>query len=362
MAFELSRRRFLSAIGASAIPMKPKPFTSIQASPGATAQPHPILRFIPPIVAESRHVLLHEDKIREVAGWMAFEELAWPDFRFPLIPDGNDRDTMDFFFLASSINFAFTDFSSHTVFTTEYGGKEWSDAEAMMASLKRAYDEGRPVLEGDYLSRITVREADKIFRGNITIPMLPERVAIFQELGNALKDGHQGRFHRFIAAGPNRLYAEENGLLERLVRTFPSFNDVSTYRGKPVIFHKRAQLLLWMLHSRFRSNGFFRLEDAGSLTAFADYILPAALELHGILSYRKGLAATIERREIIAKDSEQEVELRAHTLWACHLLTRSINQLRAPGRQIIEPVLDGRLWTHYHALIQPHHLTRTSNY
>jgi hypothetical protein len=93
-----------------------------------------------------------DDRIEAVADWLAYEALPWPDFRFPMIPEGNDADTMDFIFLTASINFAFTDFEKHVIFTTDYAGAERSDSDAMMACLKRAYDEGTPILEGRYLA------------------------------------------------------------------------------------------------------------------------------------------------------------------------------------------------------------------
>ena len=89
-----------------------------------------------------------------------------------MIPDGNDADTMDFVFLTASTNFAFTDFEKHIIFTTELDGAELSDSDAMMACLKRAYDRGTPILEGSYLQTVTRAELEKVFRGNIEMPML----------------------------------------------------------------------------------------------------------------------------------------------------------------------------------------------
>ena len=74
---------------------------------------HPILSTIEPVVASARHVRVHPDRVEAVAEWMAYETLPWPDFRFLMIPDGNDADTMDFIFLEASTNFAFTDFENN---------------------------------------------------------------------------------------------------------------------------------------------------------------------------------------------------------------------------------------------------------
>ncbi len=324
---------------------------------------HPILASVEPVVSRPRYVAIHHDRIEEVAGWMAYETLPWPDFRSPLIPQGNDADTMDFIFLTATINFAFTDFDRHVIFRTPYEGREYSDSDAMMACLKKSYEDGIPILTGRFLRNVTRKELAGIFSGNIEIPMLDERLAIFHEVGDVLESRYQGRFHRFLASSPNRLYdSGEEGLVERLIATFPSFRDESSHQGTPVRFDKRAQLLLWQLHARFREDGFFALEDPENLTIFADYIVPVALRLFGITSYSAPLEQKIQERRVIPKDSEEEVEIRAASIWACHLLTGAINAKRPPDRQVIDPVVDGRLWTHYHETHWPHHLTVTTAY
>jgi len=320
--------------------------------------PHPILSTIEPVVERAQHVRVHDDRIEAVAEWMAYESLSWPDFRFPTIPDGNDADTMDFIFLTASINFAFTDFEKHVIFTTEYDGAERSDSDGMMACLKRAYDRGTPILEGRYLQAVTRADLEALFRGNIEMPMLDERVAIFREIGGALEKSYGGRFHEFLKDGPRGTTAA----LERLIETFPSFRDESAYRGARVAFQKRAQLLLWQLHARFRASGYFALEDPEQLTVFADYIVPVGLRRLGILSYSDALERAINERRLIPRDSEEEIEIRAGTIWASHLLTRAINARRPSDRQVIDTVLDTRLWTHYHESHWPHHLTVTTAY
>jgi hypothetical protein len=104
------------------------------------------------------------------------------------------------------------------------------------------------------------------------------------------------------------------------------------------------------------------LEDPEKLTVFADYIVPVALRLLGINSYSQALEESINAREILPADSEEEIEIRAFTLWACHLLTKEINALRPSHLKVIEPVVDGRLWTHFHTTHWPHHLTVTTDY
>lgn len=323
---------------------------------------HPVLDTVELVAARARHVAFHEERIEEVADWLGYEALAWPDFRMPVIPETNDADTMDFIFLTAAINFAFTGFESHTVFQVIEDGATYSDSDAMMACLKRAYLGGTPILSGRFLSRVSRDELDAIFRGNVTMPLLAERLAIFQEIGRVLQESYGGRFHRFVREAPPRVYGEGGGLLDRVVAAFPSFRDESSYRGRRVVFAKRAQLLLWQLHARFRGSGFFALEDPERLTIFADYIVPVALRVLGITSYSDALERRIRERRLVPRDSEEEVEIRAVSIWACHLLTRAVNRRRPADRQVLDTVVDGRLWTHYHETHWPHHLTITTAY
>ena len=323
---------------------------------------HPILDSLRPVFGRARWVKLNKRQLDNVAGWMAYESLSWPDFRAPFILDNEPHETMDFIFLTSAINFAFTDFATHQTFKVDYEGLERSDSDAMMACLKRAYDGDVPILEGEYLASTGSQDLEKIFAGNIPIPLLDRRLEIFHEVGAILQRDYRGRFHHFAASCPPRLYDAGRGLLERLVDEFPSFRDESNYQGHRIVFHKRAQLLFWILHARFHGDSIFNLEDAGRLTAFADYILPAALRLLGILDFHPELEAAIQQRHLIPAHSPQEIELRALTLWAVHLLTVEINSRRPTDLQIIEPVIDARLWTHYHTTHWPHHLTMTTAY
>ena len=128
------------------------------------------------------------------------------------------------------------------------------------------------------------------------------------------------------------------------------------------MFHKRAQLLWWMVSCLLRGSKRIVIEDLDRLTAFADYIVPMALHLHGILLYEPALRKAIATGRLLERDGEEEVEIRAAAIWACHLLTEAVNRRRPEDRQVIEPVIDARLWTHYHETHWPHHLTVTTAY
>jgi hypothetical protein len=323
----------------------------------------PVLDSLHYAIESSRDVHTHLDRIVEIAGWMAYEELPMPDYALPFgLGDGDTNVAIDFVMVADVIDTAFTDFASHQKFQVDYLGRHFSDSEAEFACLKRAMDNGIPVLDGHYLARISRAELNKIFQGNIEMPMLDEKLAVLRAAGQVLADKYDGHFHKFIHSCSPKLYDRGNGLIDRLVTEFPRFNDVSMLDGHEIKIYKLPQLGIWMLYANMHKAGKFRLDDPEKMTAFADYIVPVGLRLMGITSYSPELENAINSYQLIPRDSRWEVEIRAHCLYATALLTEEINRIRPADKQVIIPQIDARFWVPYHTTTWPHHLTETIMY
>ncbi len=323
----------------------------------------PVLESLPYAIESSRDVHTHYDKIVEVASWMAYEELPMPEFALSFgISQGDPNDAIDFILVSNSIDTAFTNFDTHVKFQVDYAGQHWSDSDAEFACLKRAMDQGVPILDGNYLAKVTREQLNKIFQANIEMPMLDEKLAVLHQVGKVLADKYDGHFHNFVRSCSPKLYDNGNGLIDRLVKEFPRFNDVSLLDGHAIKFYKLPQLGIWMLYGAMHPSGKFRLDDPEKMTAFADYIVPVALRLMGITSYSKELEHAINSYQLIPRDSRWEIEIRAHCIYATALLREEVNKLRAPDAQVIIPRIDARLWTHYHTTTWPHHLTKTIMY
>jgi hypothetical protein len=322
----------------------------------------PILASNEPVIEASQDVRTNPAAIGACADWMAYEGFGPPTSPFPIPWGTTPHETIDFLLVGNCINFAYTDFDTGVVFQTEYAGRTWSDSDAMLVSIRRAVEEGVPFLDGDYLATVTRDDLAQVFRGTTEMPMLDERVRIFNDVGRVLAESYQGRFHRFVASCSPRLYDGGSGLLERLVADFPRFDDVAEYRSARPQFFKLAQLGLWMTHASLHDSGEFPIEDLDCMTAFADYIVPVALRVMGILEYSPQLEAAIEAREEIPAGSAWEVEIRAHTLHACDQLRHELNRRRPADRQLITPQVDARLGPHFHTTHWPHPLTRTTMY
>lgn len=323
----------------------------------------PVLDSLHPVIEHSRDVRTNVNKIVEVANWMAYEELPMPDYQLPFdMGAGRSDDVIDFILTADCVDTAFTDFSTHVKFQVDYAGRHWSDSDGLFASMKRALDNGVPILDGKFLAQVTRPELERIFAANIELPMLDEKMEVWHQVGAVLADKYDGRFHNFLKSCPPRLYDNGNGIIERLVKEFPRFNDVSPYDGAVIKLYKLPQLGIWFVYNALRKNNQFVLNDVNKMTAFADYIVPAGLRLMGIMSYSDELEHAINSYQLIPRDSRQEVEIRAHCIYATALLCEAINDIRPKDRQIIIPQIDARLWTHYHTTWWPHHLTKTIMY
>ena len=364
----LSRRQMLQGIAVTAVAAGANT-SSAQSSPKPTASlpwpkslGSPVTESLCPVIENSRHVRTHFEKIEEIAGWMAYEELPMPNLGVPFGLEKTPDVAMDFVMVANTIDTAFTDFKTHIKFQVDYKEEHSSDSEAMLACLKRAMDKGIPILDGKFLAKITRADMERIFAGNIEMPMLDEKLALFHDVGAVLASKYDGRYYNFIRSCSPHLYDHGNGLVERLAAEFPRYNDVSQYDGHEVKFYKLTQLGFWEIYAGLGPKGGFRLDDPQKMTAFADYIVPVALRVMGMTSYSPTLEHAINSYQLIPRDSREEIEIRAHCLYATALLADEINKLRPPEHQIIIPQIDARLWTHYHTTDWPHHLTRTIMY
>jgi hypothetical protein len=322
---------------------------------------HPVLDTVLPVVAASESVTTDLDRLREHAGWIAYEELPLPRFLLPFPLDLDRAGTIDFVLVANLLNFAFTDFETGERWEVDVDGVRYSDSDGLLACLHRALAEGLDVLDGELLRSVEADDLRRIFRAPTELQMLDERAEILRDAGETLVARYGGRFHNLLASASPALYDDGNGLLELLISAFPRYDDTAEYAGATVRFDKLAQLAFWMLWVSL-PDGQLPVRDLDRLSAFADYIVPAALRLLGILRYDEALDRAIEEGELLEAGGAREVEIRAHTIYATALLTDEVNRLRPPELQVIVPQVDARLWVPFHRTHWPHHLTRTIFY
>ncbi len=270
-----------------------------------------------------------------------------------IVPVEYIRKTM----LINTLNFVFTDFST----SVKYKIENLSDTDAMVYQIDKALIEGVPLTQGHYMRDMDLKEFKRIFTGNIEMPMADEKVEILNNVGDTLVTKYDGDWINFIDDGPKKLYENGEGLVERLVRDFKRFDDYSIFKNEKVYFLKLAQLAFWGIH-RELSKIYFHIEDMENMTAFADYIIPVALESFGIVKYSSELKEKINSGILIDRDSIEEIEIRSTSIYVTAKLTELINNYKNEEEKIIIPQLDFKLWTDFHADERPHHLTKTIMY
>jgi hypothetical protein len=270
-----------------------------------------------------------------------------------IVPEEYIRKTM----LINTLNFVFTDFLT----SAKYKIENLSDTDAMVYQIDKALLEGAPLTQGYYMRDMNLKEFKRIFTGNIEMPMADEKVEILNNVGDTLVTKYSGDWINFIDDGPKKLYDNGEGLVERLVRDFKRFDDHSIFENEKVYFLKLAQLAFWGIHRELSKRHFY-IEDMENMTAFADYIIPVALESFGIVKYSSGLKEKIDSGILIDRDSIEEIEIRSTSIYVTSKLTELINNYKNEEEKIIIPQLDFKLWTDFHADERPHHLTKTIMY
>jgi hypothetical protein len=244
-------------------------------------------------------------------------------------------------------------------FQVDFAGRHWSDSDALFACMKRAMDNGVPILDGKFLAQVTRADLERIFAANIELPMLDEKMEVWHQVGAVLADKYNGRFHNFVKSCPPRLYDNGAGIIDRMVKEFPRFNDVSPYDGSTIKFYKLPQLGIWFVYSNLRKNNQFPLDDLGKMTAFADYIVPVALRILGIVTY-----SLSRRHQRLPDGPARQPAGKLKFGPTASTRTALLCQVKHPPQRPADhhPPDDARLWTHYHTTWWPHHLTRTIMY
>ena len=143
-----------------------------------------------------------------------------------------------------------------------------------------------------------------------------DRFKILQEVFFNINDRFEGKVSNLIHEAKN----DAQKLLKLIVQNFPSFSDISKYKGKDIFFYKRAQLFAADIYRIFKKNRFFFLKNIDQVTAFADYKLPQILRSLKIIKYSQSLADIIDNKIELVKNSPEEIEIRANTIWAVELI------------------------------------------
>ncbi|MGN6359153.1 MAG: queuosine 5'-phosphate N-glycosylase/hydrolase [Thermomicrobiales bacterium] len=325
-----------------------------------------VLETTAPVVAAAQSVRIIPDAITRAAAALAAHgkngKLVAPVWNKHYHWHDDRGRAVNVTLLLDALNFCFWAAPGEPRWELTYKGEALDGYWALAAALKRAIDEGDcPLWDADFLSEISAEEANDIFHpdgaSSGRIPMFEARLANMREVGRVLNQHYDGWFGAaFDVAG-----GSTPALVRQVVERFPSFDDTTTYNGREVRLYKRAQILASDLYGAFDGNRWGNLRDLDQLTAFADYKVPQLLRAEGILDYAPELAARIAAREPLPAESQEEVEIRAATVWGVELLRRALAERGVSARPF---ELDWLLWTlaQDRPNMEPYHRTRTVFY
>lgn len=202
-------------------------------------------------------------------------------------------------------------------------------------------------------SSITESEFGNILKGNVSIPLLHERLEIVREISNTVNKEMSGNFYEFI-----KPITDGSHLFDTILKYFPSFKDERIFNGKTIYFYKLANLLASdILHIREAKEGIET--DYKALVGCADYKIPQVLRSMGILIYDEELAYFVDNKIEIETNSIYEIEIRANMIVVIETLYKLLD--KKYSRMDINDYLFMRK-KDKSLNFKPYHLTRCKDY
>ncbi len=323
---------------------------------------NPVYESVKWLVEESSDVKIDWNRIKETAREIENHSFDYPTWDFRCLPGATDAGTLEFFFLINCLNFKFWHTDSCERFSAMVDGERYYGAFAMFALLTKWYNENPSLVTGRFLKELDTAQALPRLTGETgSIPMLDERIRIMNEVGHVLFEKY-GDFSNLVSSSDYRCFNHGEGIVERLVRDFPSFRDEYLVGGKKLIFNKRAQLAPAMVFAKFRGTDMAPIRDMDKLTAFADYQVPKGLKMYGIMKYSDRLERMIRERSLLPHGSMEEIEIRVNTIFAIEKLLKEINRDRSGPERINAVQMDYHLWKKARDNKEQYHLTETTAY
>ena len=310
------------------------------------------------VVEESRHVRINHETLQRFSLELAGQGTPTPSWDADHHFRGSDEETIAYLLVVDALNFCFWPPPGENKWEIVFKGKTYSGYYGLSVSLKKAIESRIPVTDAPFLASLTLKQLENMFLGTGVLQLMVERLRNLQELGRVLLDKYNGQASELVAAAGGSAMK----LVRMLAADFPSFCDQTTYRGREVFFYKRAQLFAADLRGALGGKGLGNFSDMKELTACADYKLPQVLRHLEAFTYSSSLSEKVDRMIPLEAGSEEEVEIRAGTIWAVELMRREMKHL---GQEVTAGEIDWLLWNlgqqdRFRA--KPYHRTVTTFY
>jgi len=308
------------------------------------------------VVDNSRFVKINRDKIRQLAEILEQRKIKSTRWNYKYHFFDNGEKTCEYLFVLDSLNFYFWNKNPKKKWKTENG--ELTGYFSLAYALKKAVEGGKLKLEANFILKLGYKDFSEILKGTGELLFLKKRLEILKENYAILKEKHRGSFVNLI----ERCNGDAIKLIDLLVKEFPSFRDEATYKNKKIGFYKRAQILVGDLYCCFNNKKWGGLKNLEKITAFPDYRIPQILRGFGVLEYDEKLANKVDNRRLLKSQSEEEVEIRANTIWAVEFLKQELKARRMNFKSI---EIDWHLWNWVKTIdikLGQYHLTKTIFY
>ena len=284
---------------------------------------------------------------------------AWSDRDFPLpawdykgLPRGlDDKNWYNVCVVACSVLACIWPPEGEDMWTTHFEGADLDDAPAVFSCFARRIDDAS--FDLDMFGDLTATE---FFAGAGTLQLIDEKWAQLRAAATSVQTRWDGSVANLVDAAGR----DAERVVELLVETIPGFDDAPLSPVGRLPFYKLARLATAMM-SAGGSAPFSGLER---LPVYPDYMLPRVFRHFGIMIYAPDLAAAVDGRVNIDKESPWELAIRWATVYCGDRLAEA---LQARGVSVSTPALDYAMWESAvlgpdAGLLGEHHRTLTLAY
>ncbi|XP_071136989.1 queuosine 5'-phosphate N-glycosylase/hydrolase-like [Mytilus edulis] len=277
-----------------------------------------------------------KDDTYNIKSWKTAHELN---------PSEMTKETVDWIFVADTLNFSFWSEDENKKYMVRYKGKEYTGYWSWIAALNRALDNGIKLTDPKFYANITKEKLSEILKSdsNYEIPLLEERAQVLQEAGKKLVEKYDGSFVNCI----EKCEKSAESLLKLVVEEFPSYRDVADYNGEKVGIYKRVQILIADIWACFEGKSYGEFNDINFITMFADYRIPQALVQFKAMTYSDKLTEFLNKDQMMKTGDKYEVEIRGCSIQAVEEVTEETRKLLSADDSTKDAMINAIIIDHY---------------
>ena len=301
------------------------------------AYTHPtMLEALRQIAHNSEHVYLDREQLQRVSEVMRTRlNLNLGHFNVRRdYPTLSPADMLQFLMIVGAHNFLFWQWggSGQVVpWHLRVNGEDRHGFPAYMACHIRALEEGKDILDPDFLLSMTLTDIKDYYRdeksGQVTLQLLPERLARYHEMGRVLKEKYGGSILPIFERAEGYLFWNDgHGLVQRFMADFPLTYDDWPFCKKILVnlgnlYQDRNRLI--PTDSEYRS--LIEFQDPEVIEIGADYYRPFFFYRVGVLQLSQPFKARLSSGDFFKSDETMEREYRAWTILVGRKLAQLLN-------------------------------------